>query len=308
VLAALGVLAGIFFARKSVVIVTDTAFESLYGTKRALTSRVVNSLRLFRPVRVMTIPSGAGSDQIASAAVHTSSRPLCIVFPYRYEEAAERCAAELSQLKVTAAVFTLGSRFQTSANTGASRFIQSDPLVDMYRAGLFAGIIYESGKILVLESPAIPAAARESFELGVKAGAAGKENVDAPVFQGAAQNAASTNLACVLIAGGPASAFLGNNAQAHVMLFSWLDPAFTPQDVFAVFDDSHWALLPGIVRTALSPDTKLQTPDGGSAAGINGSSHSGITLSSKITIMGERIATRKLVRALAKAAARNLPQ
>ena len=63
-----------------------------------------------------------------------------------------------------------------------------------------------------------------------------------PVFANVSADYSSySGIACVVITG-PAHDFLENNPGIPVILFSWIDPALTPEPVKLIFDDSPLTL------------------------------------------------------------------
>ena len=85
---ALGIPGFILYTRPPVLVVTDVSFMSLYGKNRIRLQMLRCSITLFRPVLPVTIADDAGDDILLFAVSNMSSRPFCVLFPYRFAEAA----------------------------------------------------------------------------------------------------------------------------------------------------------------------------------------------------------------------------
>jgi hypothetical protein len=229
--------AGVFFLRAPVLLVTDAPFDALYGPTRALVKRVEVSLRLFRRVMPVLAPDGAGADVVAFTVGEAARAPYCVLFPYRYHEGAARYVDETPGVPV----FVLGGGQKAEAEDVV--FIQTDTRADFYRAGLCAAILAGEGAEVVVYGQ-VATEWREAFLAGLR-----EDGVERVVKYLSVTDDYSDiqNVACVVM-NGQATAFLEQNRDIPVILFSWLDPALTSYAIKVVFDDSPWALLTRVAR------------------------------------------------------------
>jgi hypothetical protein len=245
----------LFFVRSPVLLVTDEAFDVLYGQRRALVRRVEASLRLFRQVKPVIIAAGAGPDIVAAAVREAGKNPYCVLFPYRYYEGAGRYAHDAAGASRT---FILGGRNPDPKVDGAV-FIRTDTVTDCFRAGLCAGIIARGqrlegseitetagndGRVLFFQNETLSAENREAFLAGIREeGFTGE-----PRYLTFRENyTGDQNSACAVI-DTQAASFLDKNLDTPVILFSWIDPDLTATTVKMIFDDSVWALAVGVAK------------------------------------------------------------
>jgi hypothetical protein len=231
---------GVFFLRAPVLLVTDAPFDALYGPTRALVKRVEVSLRLFRRVVPVQVPDGAGPDIVAFTVEEAARSPYCVLFPYRYHAGAVRYVDEVPGVSV----FVLGGGQGQKTDAEDVVFIQTDTRTDFYRAGLCAALLAResAGEIVIYGQ--VAAEWREAFLAGLQ-----EDGVERAVKYLSVTDDYSDiqNVACVVM-NGQATAFLEQNRDIPVILFSWLDPALTSQAIKVVFDDSPWALLTKVAQ------------------------------------------------------------
>jgi hypothetical protein len=240
------VLGALFFLRPPVVLAGDSFFDSLYGGRRGLESRIRASVRLFRPVRVVQIADAAGPDVVAFAVEEAASQPYCVVFPYRYSEGAKRYARDHPQ---TPALVLEGRRREPLLEPSPV-YIGTDQITDLYRAGRCAAVFAgAAGRVLVYQDEPTDSPGREALSRGLQDG--GHEGV--PLYLNAgADYTAFEGVSCVVMMGSPAF-FLERALDIPVILFSWIDPALTSSRVKVVFDDSPWAQLVPAVKMLDNP-------------------------------------------------------
>jgi hypothetical protein len=243
----------LFFLRPPVLILTDGPFDALYGLSRARKARVAASLRLFRPVKPVRAAETAGSDAILLMLEAASSRPYCVLFPRRYDEAARRYAGEFPSVPV----FVLGAGGAAGQEGPALRYVETDAGADFYRAGRCAAVLAgeTGGKILVFQQAA-PRNRRDAFVRGLRDGGNGSEPVY-PEIAGAAS--VYQDVAAAVLAAKPSN-FLEQNLPVPAILFSWLDPALSPREIKVVFDDSPWAMAVPVAKMAKTGDRVLSIP------------------------------------------------
>ncbi|MDR2103980.1 MAG: hypothetical protein LBP42_07760 [Treponema sp.] len=74
---------GLFYFRPPVLLVSDAAFEALYGTRRAWEKRIFLSLRFFRQIKIVLAAENAGADMLIFAVEEVHNAPYCVLFPNR---------------------------------------------------------------------------------------------------------------------------------------------------------------------------------------------------------------------------------
>jgi hypothetical protein len=231
---ALALTAAAFFTRPPALVVSDLSFDALYGLRRGFQRQAEASLRLFRPVKKVLIAENAGPDAVIFALEEASSRPWAVLAPYRYAQGLRRYA---EQHPGTPALI-LGGR--ENIREGQLLSLAVDTRLDSYRAGRSAAFLTggKEGEILVFQEERDFPVNREAFLAGLRA-------EDCPVnplyLSGYTDYPGYDNVSCVVL-GTVAQSFLGRNTGVPVILFSWLDPAFSPGNVKLVFDDSPWGM------------------------------------------------------------------
>jgi len=246
--------AAVFFARDPVLVVTDVPFAALYGERRIRQRRAAASFSLFRRVLPVMIADDASADLVVAALGYAAERPFAVVFPGRFHEAAQRFHSEFPDVAVV--LFRGTGSGGVSGGAGFGVFA-ADRDTDLFRAGLIAGI---AGAAF---APPPPEEGEPPQRIHVLVQDASVTDEGRAVFSGAAQSAdpgsavifvssaaemPDMGIASSLVIAGAGGDFLERNPGAPVVLFSWLDPAFTSGDVLVLFDDSHWALAARSVR------------------------------------------------------------
>jgi hypothetical protein len=239
VLLALMLGGAFFYFRPPLVLVSDAAFDALYGVYRTRGKRIGLSLRFFRRVKSVVAAEDTGSDMLVFAVAEAARSPYGVLFPYRYEEAAGRYAARFPGVPVV----LFGGRIREGPEAGGVLFVSTDFMTDLYRAGRCAAVFAgnREGELLFFQAASMPAAEREAFTRGLRDQGFERE----PVFINAGMDyAGSVPVACAVMAG-PAPLFLERHPDTPLVLFSWIDPGLTARAVKVIFDDSPWALVPG---------------------------------------------------------------
>jgi hypothetical protein len=220
-----------FLNRAPVVVVSDAAFELLYGENRAVFERRLFALRVFRPVRLALVSEEAAPAASAEAAAASSEggKAACVLFPLRYLAGAEAFKARFP----AAITVVVGGPPSGMSASGLVR-LSVDRATDLYRAGRISGLL-GAGRIPVLRIDAARSAPLiDAFKKGLAdasyAGASAVQNVDEP-----APKAEDSSLFT--------DAASGTNGSPAAVVFSWSDPAFLPEKTLIVFDDSPVALL-----------------------------------------------------------------
>jgi len=137
----------------------------------------------------------------------------------------------------TPVYITMG-RNQTSRARGAVSYIRTDIKTDYYRAGLCAALFAGEGSILFISDEYVQYELRAVFIEGLRA----QDYTEDPYWGRYDTDFLSVNNpACAVIAG-PVGDFFEKIPDTPVILFSWVDPDFTPRSVKVIFDDSPYVL------------------------------------------------------------------
>jgi hypothetical protein len=247
ILAAMGGLASVYLARRPLVIVMDDAFLSLYGEKRADTKRRLLCATLFRRVQFAVIALNAGRDEAGLAVRAAAKDPYLVLFPQRYLESAERyaLAARESGAQNKSRIVVLESGAGGGVYIGEAESMRIDRETDLYRAGRCAAILARGQAVAFFYQGALPEPYKEAFADGlVSAG-----NDTEPLFYRYTETLRRPEeTGCIVL-------FSAINASAYevprntpVILFSWMNPQYTPNGVQVVFDDSPLAAAAHIAR------------------------------------------------------------
>ncbi|MDR0552052.1 MAG: hypothetical protein LBG72_08575 [Spirochaetaceae bacterium] len=261
-------LALVAVIRRPVIVVNDKFSSAVYGEKRERAKAAEIMLKLIRRVRIFNVDDYDNSDKIAAAIAERFKNPLCVIFPYRYAQAAVIYAnaggtdGAVPAGRAGRAVI-LEERNLTRPDTGKALYIPSSWETDYYRAAYIAALlareptlmpelrysIQESSKtITAFTSENLPPQAQQAFESGILSGGwTGKNTAQSSVIPEQIDNIG----AAVLISS--ASSFIQSETGIPSVVFSAASLYMLPSYVKAVVDDSVWALLPGIVRQAVIP-------------------------------------------------------
>ena len=267
----------VFFLRPAAVLVTDELFVSLYGERRIRLKTMETSLKLFRRVEQVFIGENAGPDMVAFAVEQHRARPYAVLFPYRYIEGALRYKEEFP----TIPVYVFGETRQNPHVENIS-FIEADTQVDLYRAGIAAGVWggNDEGYVYFFYSDSLPQEERSIFEEGLKSQGYERSPVYISGNQAFFEN---QNISCAVVRG-QGSQLFDANLDIPIILFSWIDPNITTPQVKVVFDDSPWAIFVKALRARKSTE-----------------------IPSAITILEDRIKEREVLKGLRRIAG-NIPK
>jgi hypothetical protein len=123
---------------------------------------------------------------------------------------------------------------------------------DFYRAGITAAafITEENGRIAVLLDSNILSQAGEAFSRGIDS----LENPpDALFYTYVPGNIDDPDIFCVVLVSAGAEYFeRETEAKKPVVLFTWIDPVYLPENIVLIVDDSPWAQSVQAVRMAAS--------------------------------------------------------
>jgi len=228
------IIRGVFLSRSPMLVVTDASFKTLYGSERLskMESRLSN--RLFRRVIPVYVNENAWSDQISLAAQDAFQKPLAVLFPYRYLGGAN----DYKENNPDTPVYLTAGRNQTSRAKEAVSVIRTNIKTDYYRAGLCAALFAGEGRILFISDEYVQYELRDIFREGLRA----QDYTEDPYWgRYDTEFSAYSDVSCAVIAG-PVGDFFEKKPDTPVILFSWVDPDFTPKSVKVIFDDSPYVL------------------------------------------------------------------
>jgi len=271
----------VFYARSPVLVVTEAPFVAIYGEARLKKERNSAVFALFRQVKPVMVADGVSPDMVILAISEASKRPACVLFPRSQAQAALRYHEQFPEIP---AVVLRGLVLvpELPSPDGFLCVYGTDREVDLYRAGLFAGILGASRRNLAgqdekqaeiqPESAAVAQTAAQTYVLwqdrtiqaaGREVFSRGVQELDpesSVVFiNTAGQMPDVKGVACLTLTSAGAD-YLERNAPIPLILFSWLDPAILPREVVIQFNDSVWALAVPAVRMAMEQQAEGKIP------------------------------------------------
>ncbi len=143
-----------FLYRAPVVVVSDAAFESLYGEGRAAAARAFLSSAVCRRVVLVLVSEQAAPESAADAAAAASAGrgAAAVVFPSRYESGAAVFASRNPLIPLA----IVGDPRRSISGAGA---VVPDRAADLRLAGRIAAIAAgREGSVLPVEETGVPAA------------------------------------------------------------------------------------------------------------------------------------------------------
>jgi len=294
----------IFFIRPPVLVVTDAPYAALYGKSHLRRQQFSASFALFRRVKPVLVADGASPDVVNLAVRGAAAQPFCVLFP-RSQAAAALFFHEQFPETAVALLSGLVTVPEIPSPDGFLCVYGTDRPVDLYRAGLFAGILgsippqqpqkaekkaekkAESAAVSPDSAPKtyilwqdryVQAAERELFSRGVR-----ENDPEAVIaFINTLAEMPNMKISCTVLSGA-GSEYLEKNPKTPLILFSWINPDITAQEIVVLFDDSVWALVVPAVRMAAQGQAEGKIP-------------------SKPLILSARIADNSIFRRLKKSA------
>ncbi|MDR0586457.1 MAG: hypothetical protein LBG26_04385 [Treponema sp.] len=244
------VVAAVFFSRRPVVLVTDSAFTALYGEQRTMMKKIRLSALFFRQVKTAFVTESAGPDLVSLAARMASARPYAVFFPYRYRDGALRYIGDYPD----ASVAVLAGREKTletaspgpavsAGAPGGLAWYSTDTLTDFYRGGFCAGLLAVSSGEILVQAGTVSAEQRSALLQGVEE-SAGPRAVSRVRFT---NGDFPEEAACAVVAGG-GEVFFKREPAVPFILYSWLDPAIVPAEAAVIFSDSPWETVPEALK------------------------------------------------------------
>ena len=235
------VLLAVYSSRPPLIIVTDYSFMMLYGADRLESLDKKLSWKYFRKTIPVIVDENAGGENIAIAVKEASDSPLAVMFPARYIEGARRYVS----LNPGIPVWVMGTINQDLSSDSEITFFFPDTSLDLYRAGLCAGLLAGEDRVVVISESVLSDEYRDAFMEGLN----NQGHLDAPQWTNRYYIYNTLDApGCVVIIG-PAHNFLEQLPSIPIILFSWAEPEFTPSSVKLLFDDSPMAMLPEAMKT-----------------------------------------------------------
>jgi len=237
----------VFHARAPVLVVADYSFIGLYGESRMRGENFRSSLSLFRQVKTVAVADDSGGDIVQFAVAEISSRPFCVIFPYRFAEAARLYRRQNPQIHVV----LLEGRLSDDSRTGDFNDIfvyKTDLEADFYRVAAVTALIEggKNGKIAVFAETPLQTRCRDAF---LRAFNELETPPEVLFFTSLSQYSEISGLSCVVLAG-TGTEYLENFYSIPVVFFTWIDPLLVPDNVVIVVDDSPWVQAVQAVRMA----------------------------------------------------------
>ncbi|MCL2043810.1 MAG: hypothetical protein FWG89_06710 [Treponema sp.] len=297
ILAVLCLLSLIYIIRSPVLVVTDEIFENLYGIERMQRQRRSVSFSLFRRVISVVVADGAGPDIVSAAVSGAAVRPFCVVFPRRYASAAVFYHEDYPRIR-SVVLGGLVHPYNLPMPNGVLCVYGTDLDTDLYRAGVFAGILANARRALAAQDEdtvpgrqaivfwqnySVSERQHLLFIMGVNENSPDSEVV---FINSPGEMPEMEDLACAVLSSSGAE-FFDRIPRIPIILFSWLDPVFTSEEVVIMFDDSPWSQIVAAVRLAARRVEEGKIP-------------------SKTLIFSGRITDKSVFRILRKSAGKSL--
>jgi len=237
----------VFFARSPVLVVADFSFIRLYGETRMRSENFRSSLALFRPVKTIAVADDSGDDIVQFAVAEISSRPFCVIFPYRFAGAA-RLYREQNPLVHVVLLEGRPSVYSRNDTFHGLFVYKTDIEADFYMAATVAAAIEggNNGKIVVFSETQLQIRCRDAF---LRAFSELEEPPDPLFFTSFSQYYEIFGLSCVVLAG-TGIEYMEQFSGVPMIFFTWIDPLMLPEDVILVVDDSPWAQVLQAVKMA----------------------------------------------------------
>jgi hypothetical protein len=232
----------VFFMRAPVLVLTDVSFDGIYGEKRAVSARLGLSRKFFRRIKAVRINENSDTAMQVLALEAASSRPYCVLVPYRYAGGGRRYAEQFPAAPVgVLGVPFLNSREGEEAvpSAGKLQFFRTDRERDFYLAGRCAALLSGGGTVLVYHG-GDTSAFRDTLRRGMDEGPEPLSRRELRFMGPGAETGDFENVSCVILERSD-QIFFEKALKIPVILFSWIDPDLTTEETRVIFDDSPWA-------------------------------------------------------------------
>ena len=194
----------------------------------------------------------AGPSQLALAASYASSSPRAVFFPYRYMEG----AIHYNEMFPDVELYLLGGRNSASEINNEFIFVQSHTELDLYRAALSSFYLADGKDILLMSGEAIPDSYKAIFNLAIE------ENSytgSVSYIENEDQLTTIADFGCIILLGFSTSLLI-EDLSIPLILFSWINPEFTPRSLRIIFDDSPWAIARDVLNSSASAGEEILIP------------------------------------------------
>ena len=238
-----------YLARSPILIVSDESFGMLYGQNRLKRQESGISRALFRRLIRVTVDESSGPDLIALAVEGAHKSPWAVLFPSRYIEGARNFLNDRPDVPV---LVMAGGNRGIQAEEGFA-IINTDTALDLYRAGRCAALIAGEDRVFFASDGTLTDELKDTFQEGLRA----QGHLEDTIWTTAGFDYASrSDLGCVVIAG-TANVFFEQRIHVPIILFSWINPAYTPNSVKLVFDDSPLAFAAKALKLFPKPGEEV---------------------------------------------------
>jgi len=240
----------VFNLRAPVLIVSEQYFISLYGEKRLKNEVFRSSLKLFRPVKIVSIANDAGDDIAPYAIAEISKKPYCVLFPHRFVRSARLYHEQNPEIPIV-----LLEEKSPGINNPPNMFVfGTDIESDYYKIGRLASILAgeEIGEIAVFLASD---RSKDAFLRGINEEGAQHETV----FFTSTPEDSEISASCIILAG-TGGGILDRISGIPVIAYSWLDPSMLSGDVVLVIDDSPLAQVVMAVKLVTAGERRALIP------------------------------------------------
>jgi hypothetical protein len=214
-------------------------------------------------VKPVLAAEGAGPDIVTLALTEAAKKPLCVLVPGSYASTAARYHEEFPE--IPAVLFAGNATRDLPVSDDFLSVCRTDTGIDLYRAGLMAGILGKKSKdeasdeqmsVAFLPDRSTRNPERALFTEGVN-----EMNPELGVIF--ARNVADipdARLVSCAVLGNSGAEYFDKNPRMPLILFTWLDPGLAPGKTAVIFDDSPFALAVPAVRAALKNGGEIKIP------------------------------------------------
>ncbi|MDR0540247.1 MAG: hypothetical protein LBG74_07080 [Spirochaetaceae bacterium] len=247
--------------RREIVVVNDKYFSTMYGEKREKAQALENSIKTLRRVRIFYVDDSENNDIIAQTITERFENPFCVIFPYRYAQAAVLYADANERIST----LILSERNLSRPVTGKALYVPPSTEADYYRAARIAGQLAREPQtkaeteeaaqtVVVITGESLTDDQKNAVENGLRDSRwAGNYSVISLTSGISSENAA----AMVLISS--AGSFVQMTRETPCVIFSAAPQYLFPAFIKAAVDDSVWSLMPGLVKQAGQPPAVLES-------------------------------------------------
>jgi hypothetical protein len=205
---------------------------------------------------------GAGPDIVTLALTEAAPKPLCVLIPGSYASTATRYHEEFPEIPI---VLFAGNVRNLPVSDDSLSVCKIDAGIDLYRAGLMAGILEKTPKdepsdeqmsIVFLPDRSTQNPERALFTEGVNEIS---PDLKVVIARNMADMPDVKRVSCAVF-GSAGAEYFEKNPRMPLILFTWLDPGLLPKETTVIFDDSPYALAVPAVRAELKNGGEIKIP------------------------------------------------